>query len=61
LEVGRLRCITTLRFWKKNDDTRREVLALERGTHVAQGRSVEASLFEVHDRLKQALPAKVAA
>jgi hypothetical protein len=45
----------------KNDETRHEVLAPEGDPHVEQHRSVEASLSEVHDRLKQALPAKVAA
>jgi hypothetical protein len=34
--------------------------ALEEDLHVEQRRSVETSLSEVHDRLKQALPTKVA-
>jgi hypothetical protein len=48
------------RFRKKNDKTRHEVLVLERDPHVEQCRSVEASLSEVHDRLEQAMPTKVA-
>jgi hypothetical protein len=59
-EVGRVRCTTTLQFWKKNDETRHEVLVLERDPHVEQRRSIEASLSEVRDRLEQALPTKVA-
>lgn len=34
--------------------------ALEEDLHVEQRRSVETLLSEVHDRLKQALPTKVA-
>jgi hypothetical protein len=55
---GRVRCTTTLRFWKENDETRHEVLALEGNPHVGQRRSVEISLSDVHDRLQQALPTK---
>jgi len=36
-----------LRFWKKNDETRHEVLVLEEDPHVEQHRSVEASLSEI--------------
>jgi ribosomal protein S20 len=41
------------------DEIRHEVRALEENLHVEQRRSVEASLSEVHDRLKQALATKV--
>jgi hypothetical protein len=36
------------------------VRALEEDLHVEQRRSVETLLSDVHDRLKQALPTKVA-
>jgi ribosomal protein S20 len=41
------------------DEIRHEVRALEENLHVEQRRSVEASLSEVHDWLKQALATKV--
>jgi hypothetical protein len=47
-------------FGGKNNQIRHEVRALEEDLHVEQRRSVETLLSEVHDRLKQALPAKVA-
>jgi phosphoglycerate-specific signal transduction histidine kinase len=53
-QAGRVRRTTTLRFWRKNNEIRHEVRALEEDLHVEQRRSVEASLSEVHDRLKQA-------
>jgi len=56
--VGQVRCTTTLRFWKKNNETRHEVLGPEEDLHVEQGCSVEISLSDVHDRLQQALPTK---
>jgi len=42
----------------ENNETRHEVLGLEGDLHVEQRCSVEISLFDVHDRLQQALPTK---
>jgi hypothetical protein len=58
--VGRVRCTPTLRFWRKNNEIRHELRTSEEDLHVEQRRSVETLLSEVHDRLKQALPTKVA-
>jgi len=44
LRVGK--STITLRFWKENNQTRHEVLALEGELHVEQHRSVEAALCE---------------